>query len=291
MKIGFIGAGRVGCSLGRYLKESKSGWELIGYYSKSLSSARDAADFTGSSAFTDVFELLRGCDVLAITTPDGAIADVWQELCTRSEFLKGRIVIHCSGAMTSQIFDGAESLDVTTASLHPFYAVSDRYQSYQALGKALFTIEGTGERFEELFVALCDSGMRLQRMLPEKKTTYHAAASVASNLLVGLTELSIELLCECGFDRGTARAALAPLMTGNLHAILEKDTFGALTGPAERGDLDTVRGHMDVLDGEDLEIYRLLTKKIVGIAQLKNPDRDYSALLDLLANMRDRRGE
>ncbi len=282
MKIGFIGAGRVGCSLGKYLRESKSGWELTGYYSKSLSSARDAADFTGSGAFTDVFELLHACDVLAVTTPDGAIADVWQELCTRSELLKGRIVIHCSGAMTSQIFDGAESLGVTTASLHPFYAVSDRYQSYQALGKALFTIEGTGARFEEVYTALLDSGLQLQRMLPEKKTTYHAAASVASNLLVGLAELSIGLLCECGFDRETARMALAPLMTGNLASILEKDTMVALTGPAERGDLDTVRGHMAVLDGEDLEIYRLLTKKIVGIAQQKHPDRDYSGLLDLL---------
>ena len=76
--------------------------------------------------------------------------------------------------------------------------------------------------------------------------------------------------------------ALHPLMQGNLDAIMEKDTVEALTGPAERADVDTVAAHLNALSGDEWEIYRLLTKKLVTIAKQKNPERDYRQLEDLL---------
>lgn len=282
MKIGFIGAGRVGCSLGKYLKESGSGWELAGYYSRSVASAQEAADFTDSKVFTDLSQLAKVADVIAVTTADGAIADVWLRLCACTDQWGHQIVLHCSGALASTVFDGADARGVTAASLHPFYAVSDRYHSYQTLGEALFTLEGSGERLEELDECLRASGLTIQRISAQSKTAYHTAASAASNLMVGLSELAIGLLGECGFDREHARMALKPLMQGNLDAIMEYDTSGALTGPAERADVRTVDKHLHVLSGEDREIYRLLTKKIVEVAKIKNPERDYALLEELL---------
>ncbi len=282
MKIGFIGAGRVGCSFGKYLKDAGNEWELAGYYSRSKTSAQTAADFTGSEVFGSIGELVAVCEVIAITTPDGAIADVWQELCEHMNEPDHKIVLHCSGSLASTVFEGAQARGITAASLHPLYAVSDRYHSYQSLGEALFTFEGSGARIDELEQHLCVAGLTIQRIAAGSKTTYHAAASVASNLMVGLTELAIGLLCECGFDRAQARRALRPLMQGNLDAIMEKDTVGALTGPAERADVCTVDKHLQVMHGEDREIYRLLTKKLVEIAKVKNPERDYTQLEELI---------
>ena len=54
--IGFIGAGKVGFSMGKYL--SDSGEHLSGYYSRTLESAEQAATFTGAKAF-DTFQFLR----------------------------------------------------------------------------------------------------------------------------------------------------------------------------------------------------------------------------------------
>ena len=48
MRIGFVGAGKVGCSLGRYFAQEH---ELIGYTSKTYASAEEAAQLTGSQAF------------------------------------------------------------------------------------------------------------------------------------------------------------------------------------------------------------------------------------------------
>ena len=278
MRIGFIGAGKVGCSLGKYLKESAGDWQIVGYYSRSTSSAKDAAVFTDSRVIDQVELLAQMADAIFITTPDSAIGEIWEMLCACNIPLEDKIIVHCSGLLASTVFTGAAERGVTVASLHPFYAVSDRYHSYETLSEAYFTLEGSGERMEEFRELLTASGLMIRQIDAAAKTAYHAAASVGSNLMVGLTELAINLLLRCGFDREQARMALRPLMQGNLDAIMEKDTVEALTGPAERADVATVETHLQTLSGDDCEIYRLLTGKLVALAKQKNPERDYEQL-------------
>lgn len=71
MKIGFFGAGKVGFTLGKYFR--MHGVEVIGYYSHSIQSAKEAAEFTQSQTFIDIEELLAASDVLFFTLPDGVI--------------------------------------------------------------------------------------------------------------------------------------------------------------------------------------------------------------------------
>lgn len=281
MKIGFIGAGRVGCSLGRFLSQSDKHWQLMGYYSKTAASAVQAAEFTGSAVYDRLQTLVADCEVICITTSDGVIAQVWEEICALHMACGSRIFLHCSGALSSELFAQAEDT-VTVASLHPFYAVSDRFHSYETIAEALFTLEGKGARLEELQQLLTASGLTIQPIHAADKTAYHAAASIGANLMVALAEVAIDTLTKCGFDRVNARKALAPLMQGNLQAVLEQDTAAALTGPAERADVGTIRRHLQVLQGEDREIYRLLTGRLIGIAKRKNPDRSYEELAALL---------
>ncbi len=282
MRIGFIGAGRVGCMLGKYLKEHGEGFTLAGYYSESSESASDAARFTGSEVYGTPEALFADCDAVFVTTPDDAIAAVWQRLCECETPAEGKLLVHCSGVLTSKVSADAESKGITQVSLHPLYAFSDRWENCKIIEDALFTIEGSGPRLEEFRALLLESGLMLQRLDAEKKIKYHAAATAASNLMVGLGELAIGLLEECGFDRPYARVALRPLMQGNLDAVMEKGTMEALTGPAERADVSTVALHLQALSGEDREIYRLLTKKLVALAEKKHPERDYAQMEEIL---------
>ena len=75
MRIGFIGAGKVGYSLGRYLKEHHI--SISGYYSRALQSAMDAAEFVETNFYTTLDELVKDSEVLFITVPDGVIKEVW----------------------------------------------------------------------------------------------------------------------------------------------------------------------------------------------------------------------
>lgn len=75
MRAGFIGAGKVGFSLGKYLKEN--GVEITGYFSKSPESAKSAADFTNTKLYKSIEDILSDSDTLFITVPDGQISKVW----------------------------------------------------------------------------------------------------------------------------------------------------------------------------------------------------------------------
>ena len=80
MKIGFIGAGKVGFSLGKYFTEK--GINLSGYYSREPASSKDAAEFTSSSHYLVVSELIRDSDVIFLTVPDAEISRVYNEIKT-----------------------------------------------------------------------------------------------------------------------------------------------------------------------------------------------------------------
>ncbi|MFR1639056.1 MAG: DUF2520 domain-containing protein [Eggerthellaceae bacterium] len=84
------------------------------------------------------------------------------------------------------------------------------------------------------------------------------------------------LMESCGFDAPAAREALEPLVMGNARAFCEKGAAAALTGPVERNDLPTAQRHLDDLDDEAAEMYRMLAKTLVSLAEEKHPDRDYA---------------
>lgn len=72
--------------------------------------------------------------------------------------------------------------------------------------------------------------------------------------------------------------ALYPLIEFNIRNIKEKGIIESLTGPVERCDISTIKGHYEVLSDEDRALYMLLSKNVLEIAMLKNINRDYSEL-------------
>ena len=78
MNIGFIGAGKVGFSLGKYLTERNV--RVSGYYSRNPQSSREAADFTNTRQYLNLRHLVEDSDVLFVAIPDSAIAQMWEQL-------------------------------------------------------------------------------------------------------------------------------------------------------------------------------------------------------------------
>ncbi|HAQ0789074.1 TPA: Gfo/Idh/MocA family oxidoreductase, partial [Enterococcus faecium] len=100
MNVGFIGAGKVGCSFGKYFQEHKI--QVTGFYSKSEDSSLAASNFTSSKQYLNLRELVDENDTIFITTPDGQIQEVWQEI--KNYQIKNKLICHCSGAISSDIF-------------------------------------------------------------------------------------------------------------------------------------------------------------------------------------------
>ncbi len=274
MVIGFIGAGRTGCTLGKYLEGYVT---VAGYYSRTWQSADDAATFTQSRAFCDLETLVNSCDTIFITTPDGVISEVWE--CIRHYNLKDKIVCHFSGSLSSGIFSKSGSRGASCCSVHPMYAFSSKYKSYLQFNTACLSVEGQEKAVQEmkkLFEALHHKVFIIN---PCDKAKYHAAAVFASNYVTGVMHIALKLLKECGFSEGDAMELLAPVTLNNINSVLENGTAHALTGPVERGDISTVERHIGILNDEDiLKIYKNLGKVLVSIAEEKNPEKDYKEI-------------
>ncbi len=276
MKIGFYGAGRVGCTLGRYMKEH--GLEVTGYYNRTPERAREAAELTDTFVYETVESLIRENDALFLTVSDQAIPQVVEELKSAGS-LKGKLLCHTSGALSSGVFAGTGAYGY---SIHPLYAISNRITAYETLSNAFFTVEGDPEYLDFWVGLLSDAGLRTRPITAENKVRYHASAVIVSNLVCGLYQTAVDELSKCGFSQEEAADALAGLFLDNAAGVAEKGPKLQLTGPVDRGDYSTVKGHMEVLEGQDLQIYRLLSAQILEIAKKKNPEKDYTKLEELL---------
>lgn len=282
MNIGIIGAGKVGVSVGRYLKDNNI--QISGFYDIDSDNAAFAAQFTQTDCFSDLEELVKLSDTLFITTPDNVIGSVWD--CIRNNMsVKNKIVCHFSGALSSDVFTDSQSTGAGVCSIHPMLAFSDKLTSYRIPANTFFAIEGDEtavSALKSLFESLGNTVCRIDR---SKKSLYHTAASVLSNELVALLDMGYSLLEQCGFSRDNAVGATKNLVSGNVKSVLENGCVNALTGPVERNDLQTVKKHVNSLEGEDRQIYILLAKRLVNLAKAKNEDRDYLKLTELLDSL------
>ena len=274
MRIGFIGAGRVGYTLGKYLKTK--GFDISGYFSRNQEHAADAAQFTDTRYFSSIVDLIKESDAVFITVSDNAIGQVFDNIKHFPE-TNGKIFCHTSGALSSEIFEGSP-YQVYGYSVHPMYAVSDKYTSYKSFSNAFITIEGSPEHLSEMVDIFSSSGLKTGTIDTSAKSKYHAASAVASNLVCGIYGFSKRLLTECGMDDEMAEKALCGLFRDNAVGITEKGVVAQLTGPLERNDISTVVKHLDVLNGDDKELYKKCSLEVLKIAKEKHEDTDYSKM-------------
>ena len=282
MHTGIIGAGKVGCSLGKYFV--LHGLSLSGFFDADIHAAQTAADFAGADFEEKLEDLVRKSDALFLTVPDGRITSVWYQV--KELPIEGKFICHCSGALSAKdAFPGIADRGAFGYSIHPLFAVSDRFHSYKELSNAYFTIEGDRRHLEDVKDFFASFGNPVRLIGAEDKVKYHCAAAICSNQVIALIEESLMLLGECGFDEDSALAALRPLIAGNVNKVLENGCVNSLTGPVERGDAQTVRKHLSCLSDSDRKLYALLSGKLLTVAARKNPGRDYGELKALLSEV------
>lgn len=272
--IGFIGAGKVGFSLGKYFCNNNI--KVSGYYSKSVESAKDAANFTDSNVFENINDLIKESDVIFITTPDSIISSVWKSIDKLS--IRNKILCHCSGSLSSRIFSNIENYDAYGYSIHPMFAFSDKYKSHKFLKNAFITIEGSLGGMKKIIGLIENLGNKFKVISDNDKARYHLASTIVSNHVLGLINEGINQLKICGFSEGEAKEALYPLVNNNISNIFDNGVINSLTGPVERADGITLNKHLECLDEEDKSLYKMLSRKLIGIAEDKNKGRDYKEI-------------
>lgn len=215
-----------------------------------------------------------------ITTPDGVIGQIWDEIAKNP--ITNKTICHFSGSLSCDVFSNKKETGAFACSIHPIYPFDDKFSAYLQFHKAVLTIEGDKEAVANMAPLFKQLGHKVFEMEGTNKRKYHAAASIASNHMLALLELSVRLLKQCGFSEKDSCEILGPLVLSNLENALQRGTKEALTGPIERNDISTVSGHLEELSEQEREVYKNLGRILIEIAEEKHLDRDYGKLENIL---------
>ncbi|SMB92358.1 Predicted oxidoreductase, contains short-chain dehydrogenase (SDR) and DUF2520 domains [Desulfonispora thiosulfatigenes DSM 11270] len=287
MKIGFIGAGNVGTAFGKFLVNN--GQNVIGFYSRTYSSSVNAAKYTNTNAFSKLNELIAKVDLIFITTPDDTIKKTVDYITEKRWLNKEQIICHMSGALSSSTLISAQYIGCCIYSIHPLQSFADIEISVKNIGNTFFSLEGSKEKLELIKDFLSNLKLNYFVIDPNHKTIYHVAACVFSNYLVTLLDYGLILLNEIGIDKDKGIKAMLPLIKGTINNTVSFDTKDALTGPIARGEIITLKNHLNELINkfpEYFDFYHNLLIQTLPLAQKeKLPPHKAEALKELLGGI------
>ncbi len=227
-----IGLGRAGRSFERALREV--GWAVEGL---------------GRGA--DVRRAATGVDLVLICVPDGAVADVAATMSAGDA-----VVAHVAGSLTTDVLEPHPRV----GSIHPLMSLPNAEVGADRLrASCWFALAGTAPVLAAVVDAL---GGRSFTVPDEDRAVYHAAACVASNHLVALIG-QVERLARSISVPPEAYLNLAWQSLANAETLGAAD---ALTGPAARGDDETIARHLRHLPPDEQASYQAMVEEARRLA-------------------------
>lgn len=234
-RVRVVGAGRAGGSFHRAL--GQAGWssELVHH---------------------DHPDPAAGVDVVLVCLPDASVATVVAAWPLHPD----TVVMHCAGSLGLEVL----APHPRVGSVHPLVSLPDPDTGAERLRGAWFGVAGDPVA-RELADALDG---RVVPVPDGDRARYHATAVVASNHLVALMG-QVERLAQ---RSGVPAEAFWSLARGALDNVAATGAAAALTGPVARGDWDTVRRHVAVLDPDELDAYLSMARQAASLAGRSLPD-------------------
>jgi len=279
MKIGIIGAGKVGIAIAHVL--ANKGFEVAMVADvmgeKALNMARQ---YLGDSvSYTDNnMEVIRTCDIVAITTQDGAIKGVAKEIHEKTERLDDKLFFHTSGAHPSSILKPLDGKGAILGSLHPLQTFPDIDSAIRVLPSTYIFIEGDERALRTLEVLGKGIGHAVIPIDGKNKIYYHLSAVFICNLLCALLYSGEDIMKKIDITL----EPFFPIIIATLQNIESKGPLMSLSGPIVRGDSETVEGHIDALKNMKLhkQIYKALS--LVALDMVKERKIHCRETLDAL---------
>ncbi len=263
MRIGFIGAGRLGLALSRAL--ARSGERVVAGFSRdSAKSAALAAAIPGCRSMATAQELADAAELVFVSVSDDAIAGVVSQV----RWSARHAVIHCSGAAELDVLAEARRQGAQTGSFHPLQLFSDPEVAAAGLSRCVIALEAAPPLLGELERLVGALGAQPLRVPAGKRAAYHAASHYAAAFICVLLEEGEKLLGALGIDAEHSRPALQALASGTLDAIALSGPARAMAGVYARGDTGTAARHVEALQEmrADSALYRELAERSIRLA-------------------------
>ncbi|WP_158841734.1 Rossmann-like and DUF2520 domain-containing protein [Polaribacter sp. L3A8] len=189
---------------------------------------------------------IPSADLTIIAVSDDAIAEV-------SSKINNKFVVHTSGGCSISELKNENNKGV-------FYMLQTFSKGKEVnFNDIPFCLEATNKKDQELLDEVAKSiGKKTYKVDSEQRKALHVAAVFVNNFTNHLYKIGNDICTE----HNVPFEILHPLINETASKIASLSPKKAQTGPAIRKDSKTIKNHLDLLNKEQQEIYKIITKSI-----------------------------
>jgi predicted short-subunit dehydrogenase-like oxidoreductase (DUF2520 family) len=238
LRFSLVGPGRVGTSLAIWA--AAAGGELVAT--------------AGRGGLADL--ATAGQDLLLITVPDGALAEVAARLADRPQ---ATVALHTSGSQDAAVLAPLRAAGTIVGALHPLKAFPRVLPAPEQARGVFFALDGEPAAQQMARRLVAAWGGIAAEVPAAARPLYHCAATLAAGGVATLLAAAAQLAAKAGLPpavergylelaRGTVAAAIAATSAAaEASAVRVPAAAAVLTGPVARGDLATFERLMEAL--------------------------------------------
>ena len=250
-KIVLVGSGRIAWHLGKRLKAK--GFPVSQVLSRTASHARPLAETLQAQWSDEWSDVLPDADWLLMAIRDDVIDDVAALL---APYVPGALATHTSGATPGAVL----------SPYFPRYGVFYPLQTFSmerspVWSKIPFCVDAAAEADTLFLIKIAKTISNLvYRVNDAQRAQLHVAAVFANNFSNHCFAIAEKILEE----KDLPFEMLHPLMEETLAKALQNSPVLMQTGPAMRGDSDTIKRHMELLGShpEWQDLYQKISASI-----------------------------
>ncbi len=252
-KVTIIGSGNVAWHLSRALEDA--GHFVLEVYSRNIKDAISLTKRLYDAEAVDSLDFSNSeSEVFILAVSDSAIEEIVGEIILPDN----AIIAHTSGAMSISELGYAP-----TEHLGVFYPLQTFSKGKIVDWKQIpILIEAETQVCADALETLGESiSSRVFSINSAKRQEIHLSAVFASNFTTYILSLSEQILAERKLDFDL----LKPLIAETINKCFDMSPYDALTGPARRGDMETLNRHIQMLEGNQSqkEVYKILSQQIL----------------------------
>lgn len=281
-----IGIGKVGSALAIELSDARYIVKyLIGHRNTAFNKV---AKYVKGSVISGKLDekIVTDSDVLFLSVQDNKISEIVGEL--KEYDLKGKLLIHTSGSLSSEEFSPLNASKKDIASFHPIQTFTKlSHKNNKLLSGIYFGIEGGDKATVFLKAAAKRLGGDSFKLKAKDKPLYHIASVIASNFMVTNLSIISEILEKLGVKGKKSYEIYKGIIDQTLNNVKLQGDINSITGPVDRNDKETLSKHKNVLRNELPEIsdyYKEASKMVSKVAYKKGSltKKEYGELIRFL---------
>lgn len=237
---------------------AKAGYTCRGIYGRKKENATTLADKIKAPVLENLEEIKDDADCCIIAVTDSAIKGIAEQLS-----FEQMVVIHTAGSVSRKVLDTTSKHN---GILWPVYSI---VKESLPLGRSVpVVMEGSNEHAARILLNITSVLTDIYYNVSwEQRQWLHLCAVLSNNFVNHLMAIS-EKICT---KQKVPFSLLYPIVMQTSDRIRTTSPYELQTGPAKRGDVNTVTTHLDMLSTKE-EWQRLYESITTSIEKMYNPN-------------------